>query len=50
MTQNSIPPASEAPPAAAPARRRAVFGKIALILTFAPWAAMLALALVIHPT
>ena len=50
MTQNSIPPASEAPPVAAPARRRAVLGKVALILTFAPWAAMLALALVIHPT
>ncbi len=50
MTQNSTPPASEAPPAVAPARGRAVLGKIALILTFVPPATMLTLTLLIHPT
>ena len=48
MTQNSIPPASEAPPAAAPARRRAVLGKIALVLALAPWA-WAGLVLLIRP-
>jgi hypothetical protein len=50
MTQNNLPPASGMTPAAVAAPRRAVLGKVALVLTFVPWAAMLTLALVIHPT
>jgi len=38
MTQNSIPPATEAPPPAAPVRRRTILGKIALVLALVPWA------------
>lgn len=50
MTQNTLPPVGETPPPAAPVRRRAILGKIALVLIFVPWATMLTLALVIHPT
>ncbi|MBE3069212.1 MAG: hypothetical protein IMZ66_03145 [Planctomycetes bacterium] len=48
MTQNSLPPASGIPPAAAPARQRTILGKIALALALVPWA-YLGLVLLLQP-